>query len=260
MSQQRKPIRSKREDIMLDFQNVTVDGSEMEVMIATPDGPGPHPAFVVAMHIPGHTGLKKDEFTIDAVERLAANGYVSATPFTFHRWPLDMDLDEKRARFDDSEFVADLKAAYQLLIARDDVDSDRIGVLGHCLGGRNAWLAACHNPNYKVIGNFWGGRARIPWGEGNVSPVDMSDRLTCPMIGLFGNDDQNPPPEDVDIYDKALTDAGVVHEFHRYDGAGHAFQNKYMPERYRPEASEDSWKKSLAFFAKYLKAEETETV
>ena len=49
-----------------------------------------------------------------------------------------------------------------------------------------------------------------------------------------------------------LTEAGVPHEFHRYDGAGHGFQNYSNPDRYRPEASEDAWKKLLGFFGRTL--------
>jgi carboxymethylenebutenolidase len=72
------------------------------------------------------------------------------------------------------------------------------------------------------------------------------------MIGFFGNDDTNPTPEDVDDYEAALANAGIEHVFHRYDGAGHAFQSFNNPERYRKEASEDAWRKVLAFFADQL--------
>ena len=73
------------------------------------------------------------------------------------------------------------------------------------------------------------------------------------MIGLFGNDDTNPAPADVDDYGRALSAAGGAHEFHRYDGAGHAFQSFNNPERYRPQASEDAWGKALAFLYKNLR-------
>lgn len=61
-----------------------------------------------------------------------------------------------------------------------------------------------------------------------------------------------PEPADVDDYDEALSAAGVRHVFHRYAGAGHAFQNFPTPERYRHEASEDAWGKVLEFFGKHL--------
>ncbi|MCZ6871160.1 MAG: dienelactone hydrolase family protein [Gammaproteobacteria bacterium] len=75
----------------------------------------------------------------------------------------------------------------------------------------------------------------------------------CPVAGFFGNDDRNPPPEDVDDYSAALSAAGVEHTFHRYDGAGHAFQSFNSERAYRPEQSEDASEKVLAFMAERLK-------
>ena len=91
-------------------------------------------------------------------------------------------------------------------------------------------------------------------GEGTPPAIDLAPAIRCPVIGFFGNEDTGPSPQDVDDYDAALTKAGVPHVFHRYDGAGHAFQSFNSPERYRPEASEDAWRKALAFFAEKLKS------
>ena len=71
-------------------------------------------------------------------------------------------------------------------------------------------------------------------------------------MGFFGNEDQNPSPEDVDDYAEALSKVGVEHTFHRYDGAGHAFQSFNSEEYYRYNASEDAWEKVLDFFAEKL--------
>jgi carboxymethylenebutenolidase len=86
-------------------------------------------------------------------------------------------------------------------------------------------------------------------GEGNPPAIELAPAIRCPVIGFFGNEDTNPTPEDVNDYDAALTKAGVEHVFHRYDNASHGFQTFTMPERYRPEVSEDAWGKVLAFFA-----------
>lgn len=72
-------------------------------------------------------------------------------------------------------------------------------------------------------------------------------------MGLFGNEDEGPSPKDVDDYAAALSAAGIEHQFHRYDGAGHGFQDEYAKDRYNKEASEDAWGKALAFFNSKLK-------
>ncbi|MEX2525502.1 MAG: dienelactone hydrolase family protein [Gammaproteobacteria bacterium] len=235
------------------IETIDVNGSSMEVFLFRPDGEGPHAAVLLAQHIPmGHAGIENDEFTLNAAERIADKGYFVAVPFIFHWWPKDAEMDIKREESRDDWTLADLHAAFDLMSRRDDVDNKRIGIVGHCWGGRVAWLGACHIPDFRLCVMFYGGNIKTPRGEGNPAPMDMVGQITCPVIGIFGNEDQNPSPEDVDDLDKALSNAGVFHVFHRYDGAGHAFQCFTMPERYREEQSEDAWGKLFGYLEQYL--------
>ncbi|MDH3714814.1 MAG: dienelactone hydrolase family protein [Gammaproteobacteria bacterium] len=235
------------------IETVEVLGNPMEVFVFAPQGGGPHPGIVLAQHIPvGHTGIENDEFTLAAGERFAADGYVVAAPFIFHWWPKDADIQVKRDESRDDWMAADMRAAFDVLRAREDVDSERIGVVGHCWGGRVAWIAACRIPELAACATFYGGNVKVAKGDGSA-PIDEAHRIRCPVVGFFGNDDQNPSPADVDDYSAALTKAGVEHVFHRYDGAGHAFQNFPAPERYREAQSEDAWQKVLEFLAEKLK-------
>ena len=239
---------------MYEMRTVDIQGSPMEVMCAMPGGEGPLPGVVVAQHLPiAHTGLENDPFTIDVAERLAAAGYASVTPFVFHWWDRDEDIATKRAEFRDDRAVADMNAAYDMLARSDRVDADRIGVLGHCWGGRVSWLHACHNPNYKALVTLYGGRIKLGMGEGAIAPIELCSRMACPVLGIFGNEDANPSPEDVDDLDAALTKADVAHEFHRYDGAGHGFQDFCNEDRYRKDAAEDAWSKLFAFLDRHLR-------
>ena len=81
----------------------------------------------------------------------------------------------------------------------------------------------------------------------------MAANIPCKVIGFFGNDDSNPSPEEVEDYSAALSEAGITHEFHQYDGAGHAFQNFPVPERYNEAASEDAWGKVIEFLYEEMK-------
>ncbi|MEK6246122.1 MAG: dienelactone hydrolase family protein [Pseudomonadota bacterium] len=237
------------------IETIPVRNNPMEVFLFTPAGEGPHPGLVLCQHIPvGHTGLENDTVTLKTAERYAQNGYAVAVPFIFHWWPKSADIELKRAEFRDDWTRQDLDATYALLAARANVDAKRIGIAGHCWGGRVAWLGACTNKRYKACAIFYGGRVKLVMGKGTPPAIDLAPAIRCPVIGFFGNEDTNPSPQDVDDYDAALTKAGVEHIFHRYDGAGHAFQSFNSPERYRPEASEDAWQKVLAFFAGKLKA------
>jgi carboxymethylenebutenolidase len=234
-------------DISISIVTVDVLGNAMEVHLFESASDHPLPGVVLAQHIPvGHTGVENDTFTLRSAERLAAAGYAVAVPFVFHWWDKQAPIEIKRDESRDDWMVADMAGALSLLGSRPNVDADRIGVVGHCWGGRIAWLAACHLQSLKACAVFYGGRIKLAMGD-SPPPITLADRIACPVIGFFGNDDSNPTPADVDDYERALAEAGVRHVFYRYDDAGHAFQNFPSPDRYRHEASEDAWSRLLEF-------------
>ena len=84
-----------------------------------------------------------------------------------------------------------------------------------------------------------------------MAPIDLADKLNVPLLGIFGNDDENPNADQVNRLEAALKKLGKNYEFHRYDGAGHGFFYWHRP-LYRQEQCMDAWDKVWAFFAKYL--------
>ncbi len=238
---------------MYEKHNLSVLGSEMETLVFRPQGEGPHPALIVCQHIPvAHAGLETDPWQIGVGERLAKAGYIAVMPWVFHWWPATDDISVKREGFRDDWAVADLKAAYDFMIARPDVDAERVGIIGHCWGGRVSWLGACHNARLKALVTLYGGRIKLSFVDGATPPIELVGGMGCKVLGIFGDEDQNPSPADVDDLDAALTKAGVPHVFHRYDGAGHGFQDYSNAERYREAQSDDAWKKIEAFLAETL--------
>ena len=113
-------------------------------------------------------------------------------------------------------------------------------------------MGAATNPNYKACAVFYGGRINKIMGENNPPVIDLATDINCPVIGFFGNDDENPSPEDVDDYSKALNEGGVENKFYRYYNAGHAFQSFNSEDKFRSQASEDAWSKVLDFFQEKL--------
>lgn len=233
--------------------------SSMEVLIFEPqDSPASndnsHPGLVVAQHIPlAHSGLQNDAWQLDVGERYAKAGYVVAMPFIFHWWPKDVDIEVKRDEFRDDNTIADLSATQQLLASMPGVNAERIGILGHCWGGRVSWLGACHIPQFRACVMLYGGRIKLRFADQATPPIELAGNIRCPVLGLFGNDDQSPSPQDVDDYESALNIANVISEFHRYDGAGHGFQDFSNPQRYRQAQSEDAWDTCIEFLDRHLK-------
>jgi carboxymethylenebutenolidase len=220
----------------------------MNVHLSEPKGAGPHPAIMVCFHRPGI-----DAFTRTVTARLAANGYVAAAPNFYHRRPKGEDTAESRNYQLDVDLIADIGATLEALKRMPNVRADRIGILGHCMGGRVAILGAASFPEFRACGDFWGGSVGQARGEGRPAPLALVGNIACPVLGIFGNDDTNPSPADVKALAAALDAAGKTREFHAYDGAGHAFQAFVGPERYRVEQAEDAWAKLFVFLEKTLK-------
>ena len=118
-------------------------------------------------------------------------------------------------------------------------------------GGRVSYLAACNVSDLKATVVYYGGHIMGALGDG-ASPFDQTSKITSPVLGLFGEEDQNPSPEDVAKIDAELTRLGKDHEFHTYPGCGHGF-NCNARSSYRPESARDAWGKAMAWFDKYLK-------
>ena len=94
-------------------------------------------------------------------------------------------------------------------------------------------------------------RRHATGGPPGHQPRRSAAEPACPLLGLFGNEDQHPSPEQVDELDEILTDQHKPHEFHRYDDAGHAFFSVDRPA-YRVAAANDGWEQIAAFYATHL--------
>jgi carboxymethylenebutenolidase len=228
-------------------EEVSVDGGRMKVFVDEPGGAGPHPALVVAHHRGGN-----DAFTAKFAMDLAASGYVAAAPNLYHRRPEGEDTGVSVTKLDDIETLADLRAALAFLQAQPKVDKNRIGIVGHCMGGRYSFLGASSDKAFKACVVYYGGNMFATRGRSDTTPFQLLKNLACPVLGFFGNDDQNPSPEDVAKIAAELDAHRIAREFHAYDGCGHAFQNFLNPAAYRPAATRESWDKMIAWLARNL--------
>ena len=229
---------------------LTVGGSEMDMYAALPDGPGPHPAVVIAFHVGG-----LDDFDRKMADQLADAGFVAVVPDLFHRFPrsvMDGPRLDRLGHLQDPDIIADMNAAVDFLTANSSIDSNRLGVTGFCMGGRIAWLMAASNPIFKCTVPFYGGNIMGNWGPGNT-PFSMANNINCPMLFHFGAEDGNPSVADRDSFDAELTRLGKDFEFHTYEGAGHAFMDYTNPERHHAASADAAWPRTIDFFNKHLK-------
>lgn len=229
-------------------------GDRIHAYVARPGSTGDpgrkEPGVVVVHHMPGW-----DEFYQEFTDRLARHGYLSICPDLYcrvgHGKPDDVTATVRaQGGVPDDSVVADCDAARQWLQAQPECNG-RVGIIGSCSGGRHAVLTASRTPGWAAVVDLWGGGVVMSEDQLSparpVAPIDYTKDLSAPILGLFGNDDRSPTPEQVDIHEAALKEHGKAYDFHRYDGAGHGFFYYHTP-MYRPEATMDSWRRIFEFF------------
>src|SRR5438046_2710487 len=152
-------------------------------------------------------------------DRLAGAHFAAIAPDLYHRDDPNSSDDPltRMGRLRDVAIVADVNAAIEHTKGLPEVEADRIGITGYCMGGRVTYLMAAKNRNLKAAVVCWGGNIMVPWGEG-PAPFDLSKDIDCPVLGLFGEEDPNPNPADVAKLDAELTNLSKTHEFHSYTG------------------------------------------
>jgi carboxymethylenebutenolidase len=176
-------------------------------------------------------------------DKFAALGYVAIAPAVFDRFVRDFECgytpDEiAHARsylgnLDFDKMMLDLAAAQTAI-----KDAGPFGVVGYCMGGTVAYLAACRLSGIKAAVGYYGG--------GVAKYVD--EKPTCPVQLHFGSEDHGIPLSDVE----AIKTKRPEVEVYVYEGAGHGF-NCDERASYHKDAAALAWTRTEAFFAKNMK-------
>jgi carboxymethylenebutenolidase len=229
-------------------------GDEIEAYLARPTDPAPRGGVVVIHHMPGY-----DSATKEMVRRFAAEGYAAICPNLYTREAPGADPDDAAAAVralggvPDERLVGDVEGAAAYLKSLDNANG-KIGVIGHCSGGRHAFLVGCSAQVDAVVDCYGAFVVNEPPAgmPASMKPLlGLAPGLSCPLLGIFGGDDQYPGPDEVGVLAAELERLGKEHEFHSYEGAGHAFFAVDRPS-YRPEAATAGWARILDFYARTL--------
>lgn len=238
-------------------ETVTMPGANGEVInayYARPLGPGPFPGMVIIHHMPGW-----DEWYREATRKFAHHGYAAISPDLYfragHGTPEDVAAKVRaQGGVADDQAVGDIEGAMQYLRSLPN-SNGRIGVFGTCSGGRLAFLAACRLDGFDAAVECWGGGVVMSEDQLTpnfpVAPIDYTSDLSCPLLGLFGEEDHSPTVEQVAQHEAELKKHGKEYEFHMFPDAGHGFFYYHRPA-YRQAQAVDGWQKIFTFLEKYL--------
>ncbi len=238
---------------------IAVTGGEapMTGYLAAPESGGPHPAVLVIEEIFGVNAHIRD-----VTERVAREGYVALAPDVHHRVSGGAELKYDEAGMQRGmqwipeltlEGVsADLNASLKLLRARMDVRGDRIGIMGFCIGGHIAYLAAA-TTDVRATAAFYGGGIATFSPGGGPPTVTRTSGITGRIVCFFGGHDQMIPKAHVDAIRAELEKHKIRHEIVIYPEASHAFFRDPDPRMFRAAARDDAWARVKKLFAEELR-------
>jgi carboxymethylenebutenolidase len=177
-------------------------------------------------------------------DTLAKEGYVVLAVDLFNGQVASNQQDagplSDAVRENPTEAIANLRAAVRYLASLENVNPSQISSLGWCFGGQQSLqLALNTEPKYPLSSTV------IYYGR-LVSDPDELSKIKWPVLGIFGDQDDSIPVENVTNFKAALDSIGIPNEIYVYKGVGHAFANPSR-DSYAPDQTADAWNKTLLF-------------
>ncbi|MBM4423547.1 MAG: dienelactone hydrolase family protein [Chloroflexi bacterium] len=205
--------------------------------LATPATPGPWPALIVVQE---WWGL--DQQTKNIADRFAGVGYLAFAPDLYEGELAQLGDGEKAMSLVQKYgpiAPPKLHAIYKALRQRLGC-TGKVGSVGFCFGGRISLSLAILEPGLNAVRTFYGG--------GMQTLFDQLGSIHCPVLGLFGDQDQSIPVGTVEQFEQLLTRLNIPHEIKIYPKSGHAFFWDTDPKAYKPTAAADAWDRVTKFF------------
>jgi carboxymethylenebutenolidase len=232
------------------MQYPSQDGTQIDAYMSQPATPGRYPGVIVTME-----GMGLEDHMKDLCRRFAEEGYIAISPdlYTREGRPAPDKIMGTLMSVPDSQTMADLEGAALHLKSHANANG-KVGIIGFCSGGRYTLMFACTSNNIDAAVDSAGGNI-IPDEATPSRPqavIDMIEGLSCPLLALFGEEDDNPSPAHAARLKEELDKHNKTYQFKTYADAGHAFFADYRPS-YRAAPAQDMWHRVLLFYGQHLK-------
>ena len=226
------------------------DGS-LPAYFARPDGAGPFPVVLVI-----EESFGVHEYIKDVCRRLAHEGYLAVAPELYARIAdlskmsdISQIMRDVIAKAPDATVMSDLDATAAWASGQHG-DTARLAVIGFCRGGRETWLYATHNPRLKAAVAWYGQVAGPTSAIQPHNPIEVADKLQCPLLGMYGGQDPGIKMADVQATAERAKAEGKGVDIVVYPDASHGFHADYRPS-YNAAAAADSWRRMLEWLRAY---------
>jgi len=221
----------------------SADGTPFAAFSAVPDAPN----GVGIVVLPDVRGLYA--FYEELALRFAERGFAAVAIDYFGRTagvserPDDWGYMEHVAKTTPEGIRDDVAAAVAQLRGGG---AQQIFTVGFCFGGRHSWLAAADGHGLAGAVGFYG---KPGVRDGQPGAVQRAGEIEAPILALMAGDDPGIDAEQIAELERALAEAGVEHDVITYDGAPHSFFDRKQEEF--ADASEDAWRRTLAFLERH---------
>jgi carboxymethylenebutenolidase len=218
------------------------DGRSVRLTVAEPDS-SVRGGLVVLHEARGVTDVVRG-----LASSLAAEGWLAVAPHLYGAENADEvadgDVDHEVSRLSGESILADTDAA-AVWLAQRGVAADRTGVIGFDLGGAVAMVVASSRTVGAAV-SVAGGGILEPFSDGLPALVDVAGELTCPWLGIYGDQDRQIPVEEVEKLRDAAATAEVATDVVRFAGSDNRFDTD-------PEAGAEAWHRTLNWFDLHLR-------
>ena len=231
------------DDPDIEVGKVEVPGEEGAIGAyqARPTGEGPFPAVLLI-----HENRGLTEHIRDVARRFAKVGYVGLAADLLSRtggsaqFADESETTTAISELDQGGVISDMQSSITWLEEQPYVQEGRIGGIGWCWGGGQAWRLATQEPRASAVVSFYGPNP----------PLEDVPNIQAAVLGIYGEEDTRITNQQPDL-EEALAEADKTYEMLIFDGANHAFFND-TGERFDPEAAEEAWASTLGWFDEYL--------
>jgi len=243
-------IRTDTQGLIAGDAKIKIGDQDMPVYFAKPAGTSAPPVVLVAMEIFG-----LHEYIKDVTRRLAKLGIFAVAPDYYFRMGDLTKITDMQQLFPlvnskpDTELFSDLDATVAWAKAQGG-DTNRLGIIGFCRGGRTVWLYSTHNAALKAGVAFYGSLMDPASSAMPKNAYQLANEVKEPVLGLYGAEDTGITPDQVERMKAALQAAGKTADFKVYPGAPHGFHADYRPS-YRKDAADDAWQQMQTWFKTY---------
>lgn len=212
------------------------DGTTMQVYATYPSGGNNLPGMIVFQEAFGVNAHIRD-----VAERIAAEGYYAIAPELFHRTAgkgfeadySDFESTRKHLQALTTQGLSeDITTTHKFMCRQNEVDENRTGSIGFCLGGRVSFLASCLLPLKGAV-SFYGGDLAGMAG-------DKINQIPCPLLLCWGGKDKHISKGIIDTTLGALHRAGKDYVNAIFSQGDHGFFCEARPA-YHPASAKEAW-------------------